>query len=843
MDRMSGKPCLIEECVRNELFSAGNVGLFVVKNNPRWSFEDCSENIKDITGYTPQQIREKNIGLLDLVHPEDKDSFIKDFQKTRKDKKSVWNYDKVRLIHREGRPVYVALRMYFAKDEAGKISYFVGYIVDITDEVEDKKLFETLTDFVPIGIFLQENERFIYVNKRSIDIVGYTPEELYQMDSFFNLIHPEDRHVIKKVLEKRAQGFTGVLSYRIRVITKEGIPKWVQVNSVTINYQNKILALGTVQDIDKVVQLEFAKNLLSQINRLMLVVKDRYSLLEAVCEIFREYENFRGTLVFKVENEKLMPECMYSRNNFLKSLENINIPEEKVLKIRKPLYLRDIEKLKNYEKWRKIVKENGVSSLIILPIMIDKKIEYVISIYIQEKDYYMDEILNVFGEIARDISFAVKHLKQEEDLFFKEFFDPVTQVGNRAYLLKTLEKYADKKRPFYLIVLDVYNFRFFNEKYGKQFGDELLRNIAQHLDKQLIYENVFRIGGDEFAVVSYAEDIYRVINKIKDIFENINMQGKKLSIGFDAGVIRYPDDGEDIHELLIKVERIVEIAKAEGKNKIMFFDRKKYESVVETISLEEKLEKAIKEDEFVLFFQPILSIKNNSIKSFEVLIRWRSKEGDLILPEKFIPVAESTGQIKEIDRIVIMKILKLIKKLQDRKMRFPAKSGKPKNVSRLRFTVNITPKFIKETVKFIENLPEKDRKLLSKNVVIELTERESFEIYTEKESIDRLKKMGFKISIDDFGTGYSSLSYISELKINYLKIDKVFIKKMLSDRRVHKLVQSIINIAGIFGMKTIAEGVETKRQLDELKKLGCDKYQGYYFSPPVSQEEFEKYVV
>ncbi|SNZ10133.1 PAS domain S-box-containing protein/diguanylate cyclase (GGDEF) domain-containing protein [Persephonella hydrogeniphila] len=842
MANTADKPCLIEECVKNELFSGGNVGLFVVKNSPRWNFEDCSENIEEITGYSPQQIKDKNIGLLDLVHPEDKDTLIKDFQKARRKNEKVWDYSKVRLIHREGKTVWVSLRIHFVENESGRIPYFVGYIVDITEEVENRKLFETLTDFVPIGIFLQENERLIYVNKRSVDIVGYFPQEIYQMESFFNLIHPEDRHTVRKIIEMREQGYKGVMSYRIRLITKEGRPKWVQINSITIEYQNRILGLGTVQDIDRVVQLEFAKNLLSEINRMMLSIRDRDSLLEGVCEIFKEYGEFRGIAVFRVEDNRLSPECMYSRNNFLSRLENVDIPEKRILKIKKPLYLKDIEGLKDFDSWKEIMRKNGVDSLMLLPVIVDKKLEYVISVYIHGKDYYMDDVLDVFSEISKDISFAMKHIKQEEDLFYKEFFDSVTQVGNRTYLLKTLEKYTSRGRAFYLIVADIYNFRYINEKYGKEFGDKLLRELAQKLDKQLVYENVFRIGSDEFAIVSYATDIYSVVNKIKDIFEDISINNKRLSVGFNLGIVRYPDDGEDINELLIKGERTVEIAKKEGKNKIVFFDREKYETVVQTISIEEQLEKAIKKDEFILYFQPILSVKNNSIKAFEVLIRWKTEDGQIVLPEKFIQVAESTGQIKEIDKIVVLKVLKLIKKIENKKIKFPSKKGRFKNVSRVKFSVNITPRFIKEFVSFLTGLTEEDRKILSKNVVIELTERESFEVYTEKESINRLKKMGFKIAIDDFGTGYSSLSYISELKINYLKIDKIFINKMLSDRRVHRLVQSIINIARTFGIKTVAEGVETKRQLEELKKLGCDKYQGYYFSPPVSQEEFEKYI-
>ena len=837
------KHCVVEECIKSDLFIEGQVVLFVAKNDPKWRLEECSRNFADLTGYSPKEVKRNKLGILDLVHPEDREKFIKDFYQVRQKGEESWSFQNFRLLGKNKKPVWAEIRISIIKDNSGKVSYFVGYLIDVTEITEDKNLFETITELVPVGIFLREDDKIIYANKRSIDIIGYTPKELYRVKSVFSLVYPEDRHIVDEIIKRRKEGDSSVITYRIRIITKEGKIKWVQITSKTITYQGKELAIGTVQDIDRMVNLEFAKNILVNINRAMLSIKDRFSLLDAVCDIFREEEPFNGVIIYEIEDGKMSPICAYSKKSFFKDMNWDRSPEEKVLTINRPLYLSDIERLKGYEKWKSIMVKNGVKSLIILPIKPDKKnVKYVISLYIKEKDYFSKEMLDIFSEIAKDISFTINHLKQEEDLFFKEFYDQLTGVGNRAYMLKTLEKYINKNRSFYIILLDIYNFRYINEKYGKEFGDSLLKTLAKTLDKELVYENVFRVGGDEFAIVTYSDDIYSTVNKIREVLGSLNVNGKRLKINFNMGIARFPEDSRNLHDLILKTERVLDLSRKEGKNRISFFEREKYDSIISTLSLEEKLERAIRNDEFILFFQPILSIKSSSIKSFEVLIRWKDRE-KIILPTEFIPVAEKTGQVVEIDRLVLRKVLNILRKWKDKKIKFPSGKGRYKTVNRLKLSVNITPKYINETASFLESLSKNDLKLLKDHVVIEITERESLHIYEEKDGVDRLRKLGFKISIDDFGTGYSSLSYLSELKVKYIKIDKLFINKMLKNRKVHRLVQSIINIAKIFKIKTVAEGVETDQQLEELKKLECDMYQGFIFSPPVSQEDMERFIV
>ncbi|WP_457623896.1 bifunctional diguanylate cyclase/phosphodiesterase [Persephonella sp.] len=817
-----------DHLMSNVLFSSGKISLVLLKNSPKWEFENWSDNISYLIGYTPEEIKNKKLGFLDIVHPEEKEKLMKSFQTSRKNRSKTFNFSRLRLIKKDGSLIWVDIKLVFLADEKDRVSHFFGYVLDVTVEVEEKNLLETLTDIVPVGIYLHEWGKFIYMNKRALEISGYTREDLSKMDSMVKVIYPEDRVLVEKIIESRKKGNNETLNYRVRIITKDNKVKWIQITSKVLYYKGRLLGIGIVQDIDKIVQFEFVKDLLSKVNKSMLAVKNKQGLIEKVCLALNESGNFKGLGIFKFTKKKAELKCGFSKNNFINEILKVDNPEKKVYDIKKPIYISDLEKLKGYEEYKRILKNSKVNSVIILPIKSGKRIDLTLSLYIEEKNYYSVDVLEVFNEIAENISFALKFIKQQETLFYKEYFDTLTGLGNKNYFLNNISKYINKKRDFYLLMIDIYNFKFLNESMGREYGDVILKEVAKKLDTQLTYENVFRGSNDEFIIISTSENIYQLLEKIKRIFKDLKLKNRKIEIDFNIGIVKFPEDGSTKDDLILKAERTLELAKKKGKNEIFFFDKDRYESIKKTFFFEKKLEEAIKNDEFHLYFQPIVSVKNNKIKGFEVLLRWIDSEGNLIPPSEFIPIAEKTGQIKEIDKIVIKKVLDFLYEL---------KKLKKKNLD---ISVNITPSNISGIIKlFKENkiFKNEDIKLLKEFVTFELTERESMEFYSEKENINILKEMGFKISVDDFGTGYSSLNYLAELNVNYLKIDMIFIQKMLKSEKVYKLVQSIINIAKIFGILVVAEGVETEDQLKELKKLKCDLYQGYLFSKPVPQSE------
>ncbi len=831
---------LIEDLNQTKLFYEDLVSFMVMKNDPKWSFESWTSNLEKLLGLPSEEL--KNQGFLDFVNPEDKEIFMKNFQKARRSNQDGLFFDKLRLVKPDGSYVWTDIRLTFLKDLDGKLSHFFGYLLNITEPLEEKRLLETLTDIVPVGIFLHEYGRIIYMNERSLSISGYTANELRKIGNIINLVYPEDRKFVEKIIQMRKNGEDGTLNYKIRIVTKDEKVKWVKIISKVLTYKGKKLSVGIVQDIDKIIQLEFAKELLSKINKSMITITDKYSLLQNICKIFGSYDSFREIAIYKVSKQGLNLECSAHKSELILQLQQDRMLEEKLPNLKKPVYISDLNKLKGYDHYVEVLRKNRVNSIILLPIKHRRKIEYILSLYIKEKNYFSIEVLEIFNEITKDISFMFDYIKQQESIFQKEFFDPLTGIGNRNYLINNLEKYIKKKRTFYFLLVDIRNFKHINETYGKDTGDKILKTLARKLDKKLTYENVFRGSNDEFFIISSSEDIYKTIENIKSILQNIKINKEIFSLDYNIGIVKYPENGSKADELILKLERTLELAKRAGKNEIMFFDEEKYKGLRRTFIIEKKLDRAIKNKDFILFFQPIVSIEDNRIQSAEVLIRWKDEDGNIILPNEFIHIAEKTGQIKEIDKIVLLDVKNLLKKWNTLFSPKDSPEKKEKDTS-FYLSINITPSNVDNIIQILKNrklFSKDDLDLMKKYVTIELTERTSIDIYKAGEKIEKLKKLGFKIAIDDFGTGYSSLSYLAELNVDYLKIDMSFIQRMLEEENIYKLVRSIINIAKIFDIKVVAEGVENESQLEELKKLGCDLYQGFLFSKPLPQEELEQ---
>ncbi|EDP73816.1 bifunctional diguanylate cyclase/phosphodiesterase, partial [Hydrogenivirga sp. 128-5-R1-1] len=502
--------------------------------------------------------------------------------------------------------------------------------------------------------------------------------------------------------------------------------------------------------------------------------------------------------------------------------------------IEKVFYIPNIKKFPVKKDIKEFFINKNINSAVFLPVQFNEDF-YLISIFFESTDYLetKDE-LDIIVEIRDDIRFALEHINQQKKLFLQKYFDEITGVGNRNFFIQYLKNLKDRKTSFVIFLIDIYHFKYINEEYGREFGDKVLRFLAKTLDSVLINEDVFRVGFDEFAIVCTRNEPIKIVDGIKNVLSNVKIDEHKLKLDFNIAVIRYPEDESDIERLILKLERLLDISKSKGKNVIQYYSEEQYSTIKDLISIENKLEEAIRNNDFDIYLQPIVKISSNKIVGAEALIRWKDENGNFIPPSKFIPVAEQTGLIKEIDICMLLKAKETIEYIDN--------SLKKK----VRISVNITPAYVNNIIEFFEKgyIPkckiktDFDFSKVKELITLELTERETVEVYESKELLQKIKNIGFKISIDDFGTGYSSLSYLINLDVDYLKIDMQFIRKITEDEKVYKLVKSIINIAKIFGIKTIAEGVETKQQLEILKKLGCNFYQGYLFSPPVSVDEF-----
>jgi diguanylate cyclase (GGDEF)-like protein len=375
-----------------------------------------------------------------------------------------------------------------------------------------------------------------------------------------------------------------------------------------------------------------------------------------------------------------------------------------------------------------------------------------------------------------------------------------------------------------LIFLDIFKMSYLNLTYGYDFGNKILKSFSRIL--KLIFKEGFvsRIGNDEFAVfVPKVEESSTIVYKLRQTLdEEIKINEKAFHVSYNASIVFYPRDGETFEELLNNGILTLNLAKREGENVIKFYKKSLNERIKDYLSAELIVKKAFEKKLFRFYFQPYFRAEDLKIAGFESLIRIIDEDGTLYLPGKFIDYLENSRYIKEFERWALETIAEKIKKFN----------------FAVPISINLSAKGILENdvISILENLPKEIQNYL----VLELTERNivqdlnKFFILFKK--IKELNE-NIKIAIDDFGTGYSSLSYLKDLTVDILKIDYSFIKNMTRSSKDLALVTILIDLAQKFGLKTVAEGVETAEEAKLLNLLSIDYIQGFYFAKPMPEEE------
>jgi predicted signal transduction protein with EAL and GGDEF domain len=348
-------------------------------------------------------------------------------------------------------------------------------------------------------------------------------------------------------------------------------------------------------------------------------------------------------------------------------------------------------------------------------------------------------------------------------------------------------------------------------------------------------DSVSRLGGDEFCVIiNDIDNIEKISHFIIDGMNIIKkpfiINNNTLHIGMSIGISVYPDDGENPDVLLKNADAAMYEAKYNGRNTYRFYNKAMTERAFERVFLESSLKKAINKDELLVYYQPQVDAIENKIVGMEALVRWNHPDMGLVAPDYFIPLAESTGMIVELDRIVMRKALTQLHAWY--------KDG----LNPGKIALNLAMKQI-ESADFLTFLKELiySEECAYKDIEFEVTESQ---IMTNPEqsiqTLQEINNLGISIAIDDFGTGYSSLAYLKKLPITKLKIDRSFIKDLPSDNDDVAITKTIISLCESLNLKVIAEGVETSKQKDFLIENNCKFIQGYFYSKPISAEDMTK---
>ena len=417
------------------------------------------------------------------------------------------------------------------------------------------------------------------------------------------------------------------------------------------------------------------------------------------------------------------------------------------------------------------------------------------------------------------------------------YYDELTKLPNRKLLFNLSNDLIEANKNFALIFVDLNKFKYINDVFGHSAGDEVLVNFSRRLKKCLKDKGIVtRYSGDEFIIIynNYIDN-----DELQLFFNNVILEefkepitfnnGKKVFMNFAAGVSVYPKDGNSFNDLINKSDFMMYSSKRSSKNsKLLFFNDSIYKEILEIENMKEDLKYAVDNNEFILYYQPIVD-KSKSIKKLETLIRWNNKKLGYIPPDKFIEYAEETGEIVKIGYWIIEEVCKNFIELFN--------SGHILQVS-----INVSPIQLME-VDFVNRVEEilNEYNVIWENLCFEITESvvldENIIIH---DNLLLLNKKGIKIALDDFGTGYASFSYLKKFKLDILKIDKIFIEN--GSYVDFKIVNNIKNIAHLLNMETVIEGVETAEQFKVLSNVGCDYFQGYYFSHPLLANEIINYL-
>ncbi|MFJ8064733.1 EAL domain-containing protein [Psychrobacillus sp. NPDC096426] len=450
--------------------------------------------------------------------------------------------------------------------------------------------------------------------------------------------------------------------------------------------------------------------------------------------------------------------------------------------------------------------------------------------------YEEDKMIGAFGQF-RDIS---DRYSLQEKYNYLAYHDDLTNLPNRRFVQKELEAvtkelHAGKDRTLALLYIDLDRFKIINDNFNHSYGDKLLKEVSKRLGVCLGENDILaRLGGDEFVfLLEDFEDPDYVMKKAKEILHLIRqpfqIKNKELHTTASIGVAIYPDYPISMEQLMIYADNAMYQAKSQGKNCYVVHTSELLDVMMDEYMLEVDLRRALEKNEFVLHYQSQINNDTGKLVGFEALIRWQHPMFGLIPPGKFIKLAEENGLITQIGEWVIDEACSQNKKWQDAGMT-PVKISV--NLSTQQFlTGNLIP--------YMEEVLERTA-LDPAYLVVEITEYMAMEYEYSIQVLEQLKALGIGISIDDFGTGYSSLNYLKNFPIDYIKIDKSFVSELMNSEKDAVIVNAIITLAHNLHKEVIAEGVETKEQLEFLKNHQCDITQGYFFSKPLPAGEIEK---
>lgn len=599
----------------------------------------------------------------------------------------------------------------------------------------------------------------------------------------------------------------------------------------------------------KIARLSRIHAVLSGINSAIVRVNDRQQLFKEACTIAVEHGKFGLAWIGLLDPVTLdvtpvawagigTDDIKHSKTTARADVSLGQGLVGRAIRERKPAFSNDIVAEQNVGgKRRQEAIRLGYCSLIVLPLFVEDAVAGSLALFAKEPNFFDNEELKLLTELAADISFALGYIRKTEKLNYLAYYDALTGLPNRTlfheHLTQALHTARESGTRVAVLMCNVDRFQRINETFGRHAGDALLRELAQRFRQAYPNpDNAARLSANWFSgIIENANDIHAVTDILEkalpqSLAEPFSLEGKDITVSLTTGIAVFPADGTDADSLMNNADAALKRAKISGE-RYLFYQPEMNAIVAETLVLENKMRRALEKEQFVLHYQPRVSLADGSISGLEALIRWNDPDTGLVPPVQFIPLLEETGMILEAGRWAIERALVDYREWKTRGLQPP------------RIAVNVSPIQLRQR-DFVDVVRRTiaDSGIPPQSLELEITESLIMaDIEGNFKKLCAIRDMGVDIAIDDFGTGYSSLGYLAKLPVTALKIDRSFIITMAKEPKSITIVSTIISLARSLKLKVVAEGVDSEEQSRLLRLLKCDEMQGFLFSKPLPADE------
>lgn len=691
----------------------------------------------------------------------------------------------------------------------------------------------------------------VYYSPRWKSMLGYEEDELPDIfQTWEKLVHPDDMQRVLKNVQNIVEGKVQTYEVEMRMHHKNGEEVHVLSRAFLVKTKDNkpIRLVGTHVDITQQIKLkEFDDNQ----SKILKMIATGVAASEIYDEIALMYEarnpGMRCSLLELKDGVLLhggapsMPQEYCDAVHGLKNGPNVgSCGTSTYLGVR--TIVEDIDTDPKWSAIKHYALPHGMRSCWSEPIKNSKgKVLGAFGMYYDYPALPNKQESEDLKSAARLSGIIMEREQNQKRIRELAYVDELTNIPNRSSFYERLENliHASQRqhKRFGLLYIDLDNFKAVNDTLGHDVGDLLLKEVSSRLKSVCREtEHLARLGGDEFCML--IEDINdkftsaTVAQRCLDVISSPMNLGKRVfSPGCSIGIAHFPDDAQDFSTIIKVADTALYAAKEQGKNRYAFYETKLTKQAEYHFKMEHNLREAIEKEELTLVYQPQININSGNIIGFEVLSRWFDKDFGDVSPDEFIPIIEKIGLMKQFTNWVLYTAS--AQAVKWKKMNFPP----------FRLSVNISPNhFLDATlIELVKSVIE-ETGILPQELELEVTENV---VQTDEKNLaafEQLRELKVLTAIDDFGTGYSSLASLKHLQVDCIKIDKYFIDEMLQDEKTEYLVRSMIELGHYMQYGIIAEGVETKEQLELLRSFACETVQGYYYSKPLIASEIEKYI-